>query len=106
VVPPTCCPEGHDYGEDGWSVSSVWCTCNGRHMAWRCWCGAVLRAAARAALLTPRHRTPTALGTADEHTTVVPDLHPTQAAPELAWSAEPEPEPEPDPGPPLLLQAN
>jgi hypothetical protein len=75
-------------------------------MAWRCWCGAVLRAAARAALLTPRHRTPTALGTADEHTTVVPDLHPTQAAPELAWSAEPEPEPEPDPGPPLLLQAN
>ena len=21
VVPPTCCPEGHDYGEDGWSVS-------------------------------------------------------------------------------------
>jgi hypothetical protein len=50
--------------------------------------------------------TPTALGTADEHTTVVPDLHPTQAAPELAWSAEPEPEPEPDPGPPLLLQAN
>jgi hypothetical protein len=46
----------------------------------------------------------TALGAADEHTTVVPDLHPTQAAPELAWSAEPEPEP--DPGPPLLLQAN
>jgi hypothetical protein len=24
VVPPTCCPEGHDYGEDGWPVSSVW----------------------------------------------------------------------------------
>jgi hypothetical protein len=48
----------------------------------------------------------TTLGAADEHTTVVPDLHPTQAAPELAWSAEPEPEPEPDPGPPLLLQAN
>jgi hypothetical protein len=23
VVPPTCCPEGHDYGEDGWLVSSV-----------------------------------------------------------------------------------
>ena len=44
----------------------------------------------------------TALGAADEHTTEVPDLHPTQAAPELAWSAEPEP----DPGPPLLLQAN
>ena len=38
--------------EDGWSVSSVWCTCNGRHLAWRCWCGAVLRAAARAALPT------------------------------------------------------
>jgi hypothetical protein len=49
--------------------------------------------------------TRTALGAADEHTTEVPDLHPTQAAPELAWSAEPEPEPEPEPGP-LLLQAN
>jgi hypothetical protein len=33
VVPPTCCPDGHDYGEPGWSVSSVWCTCNDRHMA-------------------------------------------------------------------------
>jgi hypothetical protein len=33
VVPPTCCPAGHDYGDGGWSVSSVWCTCNGRHMA-------------------------------------------------------------------------
>jgi hypothetical protein len=43
----------------------------------------------------------TALGAPDERTTVVPDLHPTQAAPELAWSAEPEP----DPGRPLLLQA-
>jgi hypothetical protein len=21
------------------SVSSVWCNCNDRHMAWRCWCG-------------------------------------------------------------------
>ena len=38
VVPPTCCPDGHSYGEAGWSVSSVWCACNGRHMAWRCWC--------------------------------------------------------------------
>jgi hypothetical protein len=46
----------------------------------------------------------TALGAADEHITEVPDLHPTQAAPELAWSAEPDPKP--DPGPPLLLQAN
>jgi hypothetical protein len=55
VVPPTCCPDGHNYGDDGWSVSSVRCTCNGRHMAWRCWCGAVfLRAAAGAALPTPR----------------------------------------------------
>ena len=34
VVPPTCCPAGHDYGDDGWSVSTVWCTCNGSHMAW------------------------------------------------------------------------
>ena len=48
----------------------------------------------------------TALGAADEPTTEVPDLHPTQAAPELAWSAGPGPEPEPEPGPPLLLQAN
>jgi hypothetical protein len=39
VVPPTSCPDGHGYGDSGWSVSSVWCTCNGRHMAWRCWCG-------------------------------------------------------------------
>jgi hypothetical protein len=39
VVPPMCCPAGHDYDEPGWSVSSVWCTCNGRHTVWRCWCG-------------------------------------------------------------------
>jgi hypothetical protein len=45
--------------------------------------------------------TPTALGAADEHTTEVPDLHPMQATPELAWSAEPGP----DPGRRLLLQA-
>jgi hypothetical protein len=32
VVPPTCCPAGHDYGDGGWSVSAVWCTCNTRHM--------------------------------------------------------------------------
>lgn len=44
VVPPTCCPAGHDYGDGDWSVSSVWCSCNGRHMAWRCWCCAVLYA--------------------------------------------------------------
>jgi hypothetical protein len=36
VVPPTCCPDGHAYTDPGWSVSSVWCTCNGRQMAWRC----------------------------------------------------------------------
>jgi hypothetical protein len=39
VVPPTACPDGHDSSDGGWSVSSVWCTCNGRHMAWRCSCG-------------------------------------------------------------------
>jgi hypothetical protein len=44
VVPPTCCPDGHHYNEPGWSVSSVWCTCNDRHMAWRCWCGSGLYA--------------------------------------------------------------
>ena len=44
VVPPTCCPAGHDYADGGWYVSSVWCTCNGRHMAWRCTCGATLYA--------------------------------------------------------------
>jgi hypothetical protein len=44
VVPPTCCSAGHDYGDGGCSVSSVWCTRNGRHMAWRCHCGAVLYA--------------------------------------------------------------
>lgn len=35
AVPPTCCSAGHDYGDGDWSVSSVWCSCNGRHMAWR-----------------------------------------------------------------------
>ena len=44
VMPPTCCAAGHDYGDGGWSVSSVWCTCNGRHMEWRCHCGATLYA--------------------------------------------------------------
>jgi hypothetical protein len=39
VVAPTCCPDGHSYGQPGWSVSSVWCACGDRHMAWRCWCG-------------------------------------------------------------------
>jgi hypothetical protein len=29
VVPPTRCPDGHGYTDGGWSVSSVWCTCNG-----------------------------------------------------------------------------
>jgi hypothetical protein len=24
VVPPTACPDGHDYSASGWSVSSVW----------------------------------------------------------------------------------
>jgi hypothetical protein len=42
VVPPTCWPDGHHYNEPGWSVSSVWCTCNDRHMAWCCWCGSGL----------------------------------------------------------------
>ena len=42
VVPPTCCPDGHDYNEPGWSVSSVWCSCNDRHMESRCWCGTSL----------------------------------------------------------------
>jgi hypothetical protein len=44
IVPPTACPAGHDYADAGWAVSSVWCTCNGRHMAWRCWCNATLYA--------------------------------------------------------------
>jgi hypothetical protein len=33
VVPPTCCPDGHAYNDGGWSVSSVWCTCNGRRLS-------------------------------------------------------------------------
>ena len=44
VVPLTCCPDDHDYGDGGWSVSSVWCACNDRHMEWRCHCGAALYA--------------------------------------------------------------
>jgi hypothetical protein len=44
VVPPTAYPDGHNYGDGDWSVSSVWCTCNDRHMAWRCCCGATLYA--------------------------------------------------------------
>jgi hypothetical protein len=43
-MPPTCCPDGHSYADPGWSVTSVWCTCNGQHMAWRCWCGRSLYA--------------------------------------------------------------
>ena len=27
VVPPTCCLDGHNYSDGGWSVSSVWRTC-------------------------------------------------------------------------------
>jgi hypothetical protein len=37
-------PDGHAYSDPGWSVSSVWCTCNGRHMRWRCWCGKAIYA--------------------------------------------------------------
>jgi hypothetical protein len=37
VVEPTACPAAHDYRDPGWSVSSVWCACGDRHMAWRCW---------------------------------------------------------------------
>jgi hypothetical protein len=33
VVPPTCCPDSHAYGDPGWSVSAVWCTCSGQYMA-------------------------------------------------------------------------
>jgi hypothetical protein len=63
------------------------------------------RATPGLAVLVRRSATRRSPGRApDEHTTVVPDLHPTQAAPELAWSAECEPEP--DPGRRLLLQAN
>jgi hypothetical protein len=32
----------------------------------------------------------TTIGAADDETTVVPNIHPTQAAPELAWSNEDE----------------
>ena len=39
VAPPTCCPDSHPYSDPGWSVSSVFCACNDRHMQWRCWCG-------------------------------------------------------------------
>jgi hypothetical protein len=28
------CPDGHACNDGGSSVGSVWCTCNGRHMAW------------------------------------------------------------------------
>ena len=63
------------------------------------------RATPGLAVLVRRSATRRSPGRApDEHTTVVPDLHPTQAAPELAWSAECEPEP--DPGRRLLLRAN
>ena len=44
VVEPTACPAGHAYTDAGWSVSSVWCACNTRHMAWRCWCGTTIYA--------------------------------------------------------------
>ena len=44
VVPPTACPDGHDYTDPGWKVAAVWCSCGDRHMVWRCHCGAVLYA--------------------------------------------------------------
>jgi hypothetical protein len=44
VVPPTCCPNSHPYSDPGWSVSSVFCACNARHMEWRCHCGATVYA--------------------------------------------------------------
>ena len=63
------------------------------------------RATPGLAVLVRRNATRRSRGHApDEHTTVVPDAHPTQAAPELAWSAEREPEP--DPGRRLLSQTN
>jgi hypothetical protein len=40
VVPPTSCPDGHNYSDGGWKVAAVWCACNDRHMEWRCHCGA------------------------------------------------------------------
>jgi hypothetical protein len=37
IVPPAGCQSGDDYCDPGWSVSSVWCSCNDRHLAWRRW---------------------------------------------------------------------
>jgi hypothetical protein len=45
VVPPRCCPDSHPYTDPGWSVSTVFCACNSRHMRWRCWKRAELRCA-------------------------------------------------------------
>lgn len=58
VVPPTACPVGHDYGQPGWSVSSVWCSCNARHMEWRCHCGKSIYAPQPGADCLIRHRGP------------------------------------------------
>jgi hypothetical protein len=39
VVPPTCCPDGHDYNDRGWSVSAV-----GAHATGGTWRGAAIAA--------------------------------------------------------------
>lgn len=57
VVPPTCCPDGHDYNDPGWSVSL-----GVVHMQWPAYGVALLvrqidlLTAARAALPNPRQR--------------------------------------------------
>jgi hypothetical protein len=61
VVPPTSCPAGHDFGDGGWSASSVWCTCNDRHMAWRCHCRATLYAPQSGPRCRVRDRGPVAM---------------------------------------------
>jgi hypothetical protein len=39
VVPPTCCPAGHAYGDSGWSVSGC-----GAHAMTGTWSGAAIAA--------------------------------------------------------------
>ena len=44
VVPPTCCPAGHDYARPGLVGQLGLVQLQRRHMAWRCWRGAGLYA--------------------------------------------------------------
>ena len=66
VVPPTCCPDSHPTSDPGWSVSAVWCSCNGRHLRWLCWCGKSIYAPQPGADCRMRDRGPVSMFEQDQ----------------------------------------